>query len=131
MAVIRLYRRFYKIDANRAGDTYSLIDPTSISAATYLKDTENLVESVSTINRESQGIYYVDLNPNYYSFESTYDLKWTVQYTWSSTNKILITTFRLNPINISAGETTAIIDTQDVECEINENEIIEVIIIQS
>lgn len=129
MAVIRLYRKFYRIDANRVGDTYSLIDPTSINASTFIKDTNNLVESVSVINRESQGIYYVDLNPNYYSFENTYDLKWTVQYTWPSTNKILTTTFRLNPINISGGDITATIENQSVECEINENEIIEVIIL--
>jgi len=131
MVVIRLYRKFYKINANRAGDAYSLIDPTSIIVSTYFKDTGNLIESVSVVNKESQGVYYVDLNPNYYSFENTYDLKWTVQYTWSSTNKILTTTFKLNPINISAGDITTVVDTQDVKCEINENEIIEVIILQS
>jgi hypothetical protein len=130
MAVIRLYRKFYRIDANQSGDTYSLIDPISINASTFLKDTDNLIESASVINRESQGIYYVDLNPNYYSYENTYDLKWTVQYTWSSTNKILTTTFKLNPVNISAGDMTATIENQSIECEINENEIIEVIILQ-
>jgi hypothetical protein len=131
MAVIRLYRKFYKIDANRAGDTYNLIDPISIIASVYLRNTWNLVESISIINRESQGIYYADLNPIYYSYVNTYDLRWTVQYTPTSGNKILTTTFKLSPINISAGDITATVDNQSIECEINENEIIEVIILQS
>jgi len=128
MAVIRLYRRFYKINGSRAGDSYSLINPTSISAIVYIKDTSTVVESVSTINKESDGIYFVDLNPIYYSYENAYDLKWTVGYLPSTNLKTLTTSFKLNPINIYAGNISAEINEQEIECKID-SQIIEVIIL--
>lgn len=127
MAVIRLYRRFYKISSDGTIESYNLINPTSISAVVFLKDTTTLVESISVIVNESNGIYYVDLNPILYSYDQTYDLKWTVQYLNGKPTKILTTTFKLNPINISA-EITTEFENQEVEVEF-ENQEIEVIIL--
>jgi hypothetical protein len=64
MAVIRLYRRFYRIGASLNGDSYSLINPVSLSANTYIKNTSTLVETNPLITQETNGVYYADLNPN-------------------------------------------------------------------
>lgn len=117
-AVIRLYRRFYKITpSSGAGDNYALIDPTVLTAKVYLRNTTSEVESISGVVRESEGIYYADLNPNLYSFQNIYDLKWFVDYTASSGQKTLITTFKLNPKSIS-GEISTEIQDNYLETEI-------------
>jgi len=120
MAVIRLYRRFYRINSRKSGDLYSLIDPVSISANVYEKDTPNLIEANPPITRESEGIYYVDLNPILYSYDKTYDLKWTAQYINIAPLKNLVTSFKLNPTNFGTGG--------EIYTEV-ENQIIEVIIL--
>lgn len=117
-AVIRLYRRFYRITpSSGAGDAYTLIDPVTLSAKVYLRDTVSEIESVSSVVRESEGIYYADLNPNLYSFQNVYDLKWFVDYTVLSGQKTLITTFKLNPKSIS-GEISTEIQDNYLETEI-------------
>lgn len=117
MAVIRLYRRFYRINSRKSGDLYSLIDPISISTNVFEKDTLNLVEAIPPITRESEGVYYADLNPILYSYDITYDLKWTAQYTNTSPLKNLVTSFRLNPINVAGngGEIYTEIENQEIE----------------
>lgn len=114
MAVIRLYRRFHKIDASITGVLYSPIDPISISTNVYLKNSTTLIEENTSIIKESEGVYYTDLNPNYYSYDNTYDLKWIIQYTDGSPLKTLITSFRINPINI-IGEIYTEIENQTIE----------------
>ena len=128
MAVIRLYRRFYRVSCNWIADSYNLINPTSLSAATYIKDTSTLVETVSTINKESDGVYYVDLLPSFYSYDNSYDLKWTVKYSGISPTKTLITSFKLNPINIAGSEIYTEFENQEINLEVK-NQIIEVIIL--
>jgi hypothetical protein len=127
-AVIRLYRRFYKINSSGSGDIYNLIDPVNLSASSFLKDTSSLVESVSSVQRESLGVYFVDLDPNLYSYSNTYDLKWTVKYLDNVGNKNLLTTFKLKPISIS-GEVEANLDSAtEFNYEINETDTIEITI---
>ena len=127
MAVIRLYRKFYKIDSSKAGDLYNLIDISIKNAKTYLKDTIVLVEENPIITRESKGVYYVDLNPTFYSYDKTYELRWAIQYTDDFLSlKTLKTYFKLNPINI-ASEIETNVENQEIYTEI-ENQIIEVII---
>jgi len=127
MAVIRLYRRFYKITSDGNLNSYSLIDPIEIIASSYIKDSINLIETVSEIQKESTGIYFVDLSPDLYSYSNTYDLKWTVQYTTSikSSNKNLLTTFKLKPINISSEIGINLTDS-DFSYDIKESDTIEV-----
>jgi len=96
MEYIRLYRRFYKIEATLDSDTYSLINPEIVSVKAYLKGTSTLVESISTVVQESTGVYYVDLNLNLYSVDNSYDLIWAVKYVLGSPEKNLKTSFRLN-----------------------------------
>ena len=127
MAVIRLYKRFYKISSDGTIESYSLINPTLLSASVYLKDSITLIETISIVIKESDGVYFVDLNPILYSYDQTYNLKWTVQYLSGKPTKILTTSFRLNPINI-ASEITTEFENQEINCEI-EDQIIEVIIL--
>ena len=98
-----------------------------IGANVYLKDTSTLVESPSTIIKESVGIYYVDLTPILYSYDNVYDLKWTIQYITGAPLKTLITTFKLNPVNIS-GEIYTEFENQIINTEVND-QIIEIIIL--
>ena len=95
MEYIRLYRRFYRIEASSISDTYNLINPEIISVKSYIKDTATLVETVSTIVQESAGVYYVDLDFSLYSIDNTYDLVWNVKYISTAPEKNLKTSFRL------------------------------------
>jgi hypothetical protein len=132
-AVIRLYRRFYRITpSSEAGDTYTLIDPTAITAKTYLRDTATEVESVSAVNNESAGIYFVDLTPSLYYYKYEYDLKWFVDYTTFSGQKTLKTTFKIKPSsNFSYDISTEIQNESGIETEIRDEEIEVVIINQT
>lgn len=125
-STIRLYRRFYKLNSSGNNDTHELIDPAEVLCNSYVKDSVNVIETKSP-TKESLGIYFVDLNPNFYSFSNIYDLIWEVRYINNSNIKKLYTTFKINPINISAN--------MDYEIEKNEiiynvnNEMFEIIIL--
>ena len=127
-ATIRLYRRFYQISSTGSEDTYSLFTPSEIvSTNVYLKNTSTLIENVSVQTEESTGVYYADLNAALYSFDNTYDLKWTVKYVTGGENKVLTTSFKLHPINIANSIDIEIV-TEKFEIELEPNEF-EVIII--
>jgi hypothetical protein len=96
MANLRLYRDIYVISGS---STYTLINPTSLTANSYPRYSSAITETLTVYN-ESTGIYYVDLNPILYNFSDIYEVRWNVQYTPSAPNRILITRFRLNPYNI-------------------------------
>ena len=102
MAEIRLYRQMYRIEnANlNSGSTYNLVDVASLSASTFDingSTGSTIVEYNLTPTRESQGVYYVDLNPQMYSFDVTYELKWYVNYVDNSPQRILPTRFKIEP----------------------------------
>ena len=104
--MLRLYRKFYCVDTSTTPDTYTLIDPTSLSASAYVAGTggtesSTLIESNIPTTKEEDGIYYADLNPTLYSTDNTYDLVWYVQYTSQAPEKKLTTRFRIKPYNIS------------------------------
>lgn len=103
MANLVLYKDFYCINhtAFNSADTYTLINPVGISADTFVENSNVLIENVS-IQNESTGRYFVNLNPNLYSFDNVYELVWSVIYDVSSPVKKLKTRFRLNPYNINA-----------------------------
>lgn len=102
MANLVLYKDFYCINhtAFNSADTYTLINPIEISANTYVENSSVLIENISVQN-ESIGKYYVNLNPNLYSFDNVYELIWSVVYNTSSPIVNLKTRFKLNPYNIS------------------------------
>jgi len=91
MSIFRLYRKFYSINYNLGTTNYTLINPTTLSANTYLSNV--LVESNLNIIQESNGVYYVDLNPTLYTNPNIYELRWFVQYVNNSATKILQTMF--------------------------------------
>ena len=103
MANLVLYKDFYCINHTTfsSADTYTLINPISISANTFVENSNVLIENISTQN-ESVGRYYVNLNPNLYSFDNVYELIWSIMYNANSPIKNLKTRFRLNPYNINA-----------------------------
>ncbi len=105
MAQLRLYRRIYSVEVIRTGSTidqnYTLVDPFSISATTFSTiDTSMIVESFSSLSQENTGVYFIDINPNLYTWDKTYTIAWDVSYTTIAPSKRLLTTFRFNPINI-------------------------------
>ena len=133
MGHIKLYRRFYCMVPTVSGDTvnqvYTLINPNELSAKVYIYNTSNLVETIGKVVRESTGIYYVNLNPKLYSFDNTYDLVWSVNYTEIAPLKNLKTTFRIQPIiigsDIEVEHTQNVydfeIEQQEIEIEIENN----------
>lgn len=110
MGQIKLYKKFYCVDIIRTGATleqnYILLDPYSLSVNTYIAGTgatesNFLIEQNPIISKESTGIYFTDLNPNFYSSDVTYDLIWFIKYTSLSPIKKLSTRFRLNINSVS------------------------------
>lgn len=102
MASLRLYRDFYCINHTPfSDDSYVLITPVGISANVYIINSTAITETC-IVQNETLGKYFVDLNPQLYSFDFIYELKWSVLYNSISPNKILITRFRMVPYNITA-----------------------------
>lgn len=105
MGQLKLYKKFYCIGIIRTGSTveqnYVLLNPYALSANTYTAgsgatETSSLIESNLSITQESTGVYFADLNYNFYSSDVTYDLVWFVNYTLSATSKKISTRFRIN-----------------------------------
>jgi hypothetical protein len=107
MGSIRLYRTFYCVNVIKSGsttvDTYTLLDPISLSANTFIAGTSTSpIEVALPITQESSGVYYTDLNPILYTSDNTYDLVWYTQYISVALIKKLITRFRINAVNIGS-----------------------------
>lgn len=101
MANLRLYKDFFSIThSNSSGETYVLIDPFALTATTNIVGSTIIAETPTYVNEEV-GRYYVDLNPNYYSFERTYEIQWHVYYVSYAPYRIIRTRFRVRPNNIS------------------------------
>ena len=99
MSKLRLYKEFYRIDyTDGVNDTYTLIDPFSLTACTYNFSTSQLVENL-TITQESLGNYYVEMNGSLYFFPTVYQLIWYVEYLNNGIVKQLRTKFLFDPIN--------------------------------
>jgi len=122
MANLRLYRDFYCINSNvsLSADTYTLINPESISAKVVISGTSQTIENPVVIF-ESTGKYYVELNPILYSIDNIYEVRWSVQYIPSSPNKILITRFRLHPL-VVGHEIDIRLDGNDIRLEIMDSD---------
>jgi len=119
--MFRLYRKIYCVSKNTG--QYTLINPISLSASTYVAgtgDTESnsIIESNISITEENTGIYYADLDSSFYASDVTYDLVWYVQYTSDAPEKKLTTRFRIKPINITHQLDFEISDVRPIEYEI-------------
>lgn len=131
MGILRIYRKFYCVDTSTSPYTYTLINPTSLSAATYVAGTggtesSTLIESEHSITQEKTGIYYADLTPRLYASDVTYDLVWYVQYTPEApAGKKLTTRFRIKPYNVATGLDFEVSSNLAIECEISNNLVIE------
>jgi len=127
MGQIRLYRKIYCVGltATPTGttQTYTLINPHSISASSYVAgsgatESTTLIESNTTISQDATGIYYTDLNPNLYATDVTYDLVWYITYVFGAPEKKLTTRFRLNNQTGPSGEISIEIMSNTLEIEI-------------
>jgi len=99
MSKLRIYKEFYRIDyIDGVNDNYTLIDPFSLSAATYNFNTSQIVENL-TVSQESTGSYYVELNGSYYLFPTIYQIIWYVGYLNNGISKQLRTKFIFDPVN--------------------------------
>jgi hypothetical protein len=131
MAVFRLYRKIYVINYSIGNTNYTLINPFSISANTYISNV--LVESNLNVVQESTGVYYVDLNPSLYNNQNVYELRWFIKYVNNSTEKILQTLFMYESTSPDQlyvfGEIGYELENNSVEFEIKEQSeiIIEII----
>lgn len=98
MSKLRIYKEFYRIDyIDGVNDNYTLIDPFSLTAATYNFTTSQIVESLTT-TQESIGSYYVELNASLYSFPTIYQIIWYVEYLNNGIVKQLRTKFLFDPV---------------------------------
>ena len=98
MGQIRLYRQIYCFSAIGSGSTtQTLINANTISASTTTVAGTIVVENYLKPISESTGIYYVDLNPNLYAADITYELNWFVSYVPGAPEKRLPTRFRITP----------------------------------
>lgn len=98
MSKLRIYKEFYRIDyIDGVNDNYTLIDPFSLTAATYNFTTSQIVESLTT-TQESTGSYYVELNASLYSFPTIYQIIWYVEYLNNGIVKQLRTKFLFDPV---------------------------------
>ena len=111
MGALRLYKNIYRINAGPTGQTYTLINADSITATSVIRNSTNVVETLTPV-LESTGEYFVELTPNLYTFTDIYEVQWVVTYISGSSSKMLITRFRMNPINISGGAIIEIIDKE-------------------
>lgn len=130
MGVLRLYKKFYCIADAGVSDIYSLITPTSLSAATYVAGTggtpsSTLIETGITLVEEEPGIFYADLTATKYSSDITYDLAWYVQYTPTAPNRRLVTRFRIKPFNIANQLDFEISKVGQIDYEISDTNVIE------
>ncbi len=98
MSKLRIYKEFYRIDyVDGNNDNYTLIDPFSLSAATYEFSTSGLVQNL-IVTQESTGNYYVELNGSLYSYPTIYQIIWYVEYLNNGIMKQLRTKFLFDPV---------------------------------
>lgn len=105
MSEIKLYKKFYTLNILHSGgtyiQTYSLLNPYSLTASTFVAGTGATESSVSIessvlITQESTGVYFANLNPTLYASDVTYDLVWFVYYLINTPLKKINTRFRIS-----------------------------------
>jgi hypothetical protein len=99
MSKLTIYKEFYRINyINGVNDNYTLINPYALSASTFNFATNELIENL-TVDYESLGSYFVNLNGSLYFFPTVYQIVWYVQYLNNNITKQLKTKFIFDPIN--------------------------------
>jgi len=122
MAEIKIYRRFYCIISNDSGESYTLINPFSISANSYNVTQGNvLVENNLTVTKSSLGIYYALLNGALYNSNDEYQVTFTVAYIDGTESKELYSQFKLNPVISPKGTVSVEIGNKPILLKINVN----------
>jgi len=118
LGFIKLYRRFYKLTSISGSNNYDLLNPVKITAKTFIKNSTNEIENLPLVSKESNGIFFVSLNPKLYQSRNIYDLYWYVQYIKNAPQKRLITSFQVIPYNISANIDIEL-EKQDINCQVD------------
>jgi hypothetical protein len=124
MGILRIYRKFYCVSTRSTPNTYTLITPTSLSAATYVagsggNESSTLIEANIPLVEEETGIFYADMDPELYAEDVTYDLVFYVQYTPSApAGKKLPVRFRIkakstvSQLEYELGDSTRLIEIE-------------------
>lgn len=116
--VLQVYRRFYHISiANDLTTSYTLIDPTSLSAIVRNVTQGNLiVEASATIVHDSLGLYHALLDSSLYTSDDEYEISWEVQYVSAAPTRLLYTRFQF-PMEDVVGSEGLVIRELDVEMD--------------
>jgi len=94
MSQLRLYKDFYRINFSTTGESYTLINPVSLSVNVINRADSSTIENLSA-TQESTGIYYIDVTASLYNYLNTYEARWLIQYTNDSdSSKVLKTRFK-------------------------------------
>ena len=95
---IKIYRRFRVLTFSNSGattvETYTAINPVSLTADVYDVGNNTLVESGATVTNSETGLYFADLNELLYNSDNEYEVYWYVQYTDDSPVKLQYTRFK-------------------------------------
>lgn len=99
MGFLQLHKYFYKVSVTNENTVslYTLVDPITYSANTYVADTNTLIETNVPITKLDTGKYYVSLDNKFYASDVTYETRWFITYNWSpDIIRILNKRFRIN-----------------------------------
>jgi uncharacterized membrane protein len=112
--LLHVYRRFYRVStSDGAAPTYTLIDPTTLTASVRNISQGNVVvESTASTVNTSVGVYYADLSVDLYNSDDEYEIDWQVEYTSSAPVRHLYTRFRFPYRTISVGRVVRELDVE-------------------
>jgi len=94
MNKLRLYKVFYCISIINQIEEYTLIDVEDVFVDIYDISSNVLIESVF-IQRDSLGVYYIDINHFLYNPDNIYEIIWNVKYTIDAPLKKIKNKFKL------------------------------------
>ena len=136
----QIYRKFYYFTYSNSGKTTILFNPVFLSANTFVAgsaDTQSntIVETNLAVSQTQIGIYYVNLNPVYYSTDVVYDLVWYVTYTNNAdengTIHQLTTRFKINNIQFLSNPLSVDVLNNTLGIQIIENSNVSIDIINN
>lgn len=111
--LLRIYRRFYRINVVDPQDQYTLIDPYSLTASVRnISQGSVIVEASATTVNTGVGVYYADLSVPLYTSDDEYEIDWQVTYTASAPLRHLYTRFRYPEIDSNSGSVIRELDLE-------------------
>jgi hypothetical protein len=94
MNFLRIYKTFYCIDIINKIENYNLIDVYEVFVEIINLNNEQIVESL-IVQKDSLGLYYIDINHFLYDPNLIYQIVWNVKYIENSPLKKIKNNFKL------------------------------------